>query len=127
MSDCVIDTSVVLAFVFNEPGRELAGRLFPGSLISTVNLAEFVTKLTARGMSEAQIQFELTQLNLTSVPFDSGLAIATGLLRTATSCLGLSLGDRACLGLALREKLPVYTADRAWAGLDLGVEIRLLR
>lgn len=48
-------------------------------------------------------------------------------LRLATRPLGLSLGDRFCLALGLERNLPVITADRAWAGLDLGVEIQLIR
>ncbi len=39
----------------------------------------------------------------------------------------LSMGDRACLGLALATGLPVVTADRAWRKLDLGIEVRTLR
>ena len=40
---------------------------------------------------------------------------------------GLSLGDRACLALAMRERSRVLTADRAWSDLDLGVELALIR
>jgi ribonuclease VapC len=44
-----------------------------------------------------------------------------------TAPLGLSLGDRACLALAILLRLPIYTSDRVWKKLALGVEIRLLR
>ena len=37
------------------------------------------------------------------------------------------LGDRAGLALAERLAAPVLTADRAWARLDLAIEVRLLR
>jgi len=34
---------------------------------------------------------------------------------------------RACLAMAMEMKLPVVTADRTWADLDLGVDIRQVR
>ena len=65
-------------------------------------------------------------LGVEVVPFSEAEAEAAGAL------LGvhrgrLSLGDCACLATARQHGLPVMTADRAWAGLDLGVEIRLIR
>jgi PIN domain nuclease of toxin-antitoxin system len=55
------------------------------------------------------------------------MARQTGALRPATKALGLSLGDRACLALARRERLPILTADRSWAKLDLGIPIKVMR
>ena len=127
MSRCVVDSSVVLAFLLQEPGQELAAKLLQDCIISSVNLAEIVTKLTANGFSETEMAEDLTHLNLVIIPFDQPQAIATGLLRKTTRHKGLSLGDRACLALALREKLPVYTTDKAWGDLNLGVDIRQLR
>lgn len=60
-------------------------------------------------------------------PFDTDLALRAALLRNSTRPYGLSLGDRACLALARREGLPVLTADRSWAKLDVGVEVVLIR
>lgn len=127
MISCIIDTSVVLAIVLAEPGCDLAAEIMPKSMISSVNLAEIVTKLIGNGYDPVQVEIKLAQLELVVSPFDQTLAITTGLLRRTTRHKGLSLGDRACLALALREKLPVYTTDRAWAELDIGVEVRLLR
>ena len=61
------------------------------------------------------------------VPFDEDLARQTGALRPVTKSLGLSLGDRACLALAQRERLPIVTADKSWAKLDLGIAIKVVR
>jgi ribonuclease VapC len=41
--------------------------------------------------------------------------------------LGLSLADRTCLAPAIERQAPLLTADRAWADLDLRMEIRLVR
>jgi ribonuclease VapC len=41
--------------------------------------------------------------------------------------MALSLGDRACLTLAIERNLSVLTADRAWAGLGLPIDIHLIR
>ena len=127
MSRCIVDSSVVLAFLLQEPGQELAGKLLQDCMISSVNFAEIVTKLTANGFSETEIAEDVTHLNLVTIPFDQPQAVTTGLLRKSTRHKGLSLGDRACLALALREKLPVYTTDKAWGDLDIGVDIRQLR
>ncbi len=45
----------------------------------------------------------------------------------STRSIGLSLADRACLALALQSKAAVLTADRAWAGLVLGLDIQVIR
>ena len=118
---------MVLAFLLQEPGQERAAELLQDCIISSVNLAEIVTKLTANNFSEVEIAEDLTHLNLVIIPFDQTQAVTTGLLRISTRHKGLSLGDRACLALALREKLPVYSTDKSWGDLYIGVDIRQLR
>jgi len=41
--------------------------------------------------------------------------------------VGLSFADRTCLATAKIEGATVLTADRAWATLDLGMVIRVIR
>ena len=40
---------------------------------------------------------------------------------------GLSLGDRACLALALKLNLPALTTDRIWENLNLSVQVQVIR
>jgi PIN domain nuclease of toxin-antitoxin system len=44
-----------------------------------------------------------------------------------TKPYGLSLGDRACLALAIDRNATVYTTDKVWKNLSLGIEIELIR
>ena len=127
MSSCALDSSAVLACLRNEPGGQIAEAAFTSSIISAVNLAEIVTRLLDYGHDEADA-IDLAKIGGYAVAdFDESLSLRAGALRSATRHLGLSLGDRACLALAERERLPVLTADRAWTSLDIGVEIRLIR
>ncbi|MEJ2597019.1 MAG: type II toxin-antitoxin system VapC family toxin [Anaerolineales bacterium] len=127
MSDYVLDASAVLALLNQEPGADLVQDALPHAVISTVNLAEIVTRLTAKGMPEAEIRDVLSLLGVESVPFDEESAIQSGLLYAGTHTAGLSSGDRACLTLAKNLNTIAFTADRAWQGLDIGVQVRLIR
>ncbi|MCL4189692.1 MAG: type II toxin-antitoxin system VapC family toxin [Rhodobacteraceae bacterium] len=123
----VLDTSAVLAALWGEPGSTRVDEVIGRACISTVNLAEAVAKLIDRGASDADADAVLAALGVAVIPFDRGQAVAAGLLRRATRGRGLSLADRACLALGLAEGLAVVTADRAWAGLDLGVTVEVIR
>jgi PIN domain nuclease of toxin-antitoxin system len=61
------------------------------------------------------------------IDFDRELAVGAAALLRPTSRFGLSLGDRACLALARLRDLPAVTADRAWAKLDLGIRVEVVR
>ena len=123
MSKVVLDASALLALLNAEKGAEVVQDLLPEAAISTVNLAEVVTRLSAVGMPDHEIRGTLALLGLEIMAFDEEQAFLAGLLEP----LGLSLGDRACLALAQATALKAVTADRAWEGLDIGVEITLIR
>lgn len=123
----VLDASVVLAVLFEEPiGNLEFGDLLEG-LLSSVNYSEILARCMDCGMGADLAERQIARLNIAIVPFDAGNARQAAQLREATRHRGLSLGDRACLALARREGLPVLTADRQWDGLDLGVDIRQIR
>jgi len=127
VSDVVLDASALLALLNRESGHEEVARIISRAAISAVNLSEVATKLAESGMPGEAIRDALEGLALETHDFGRELAFQTGLLRPTTRSRGLSLGDRACLALGQQLNLPVLTTDRAWEGLDLGVEVRLAR
>ncbi|MGH6877724.1 MAG: VapC toxin family PIN domain ribonuclease, partial [Rhizomicrobium sp.] len=58
---------------------------------------------------------------------DAQLARIAGGLERMTRNLGLALGDRFCLALAMSGKWPVVTTDRKWLTMDFGIEVILAR
>lgn len=124
----VLDASALLALLNGEPGSEqVANVIVDGAVISTVNLAEVVTKLSEIGMSEALIHDVLDSLGLEIVDLDFKQAYQIGLLRPLTRHAGLSLGDRACLALAQQLALPALTTDRIWQNLAIDVKVQVIR
>jgi len=127
MFDVVLDASAVLARLRNESGGDQVAPKLRTGLLSAVNLAEIAGRLMDLGQDERDAMQAITLLGVSVHPLDEALAYRAAALRPLTRHLGLSLGDRACLALALQEGLPVMTADRAWARLEIGVEVRLIR
>ena len=127
MRDCVFDASVVIARLRNETGAEVAEARAPSAVMSAVNQAEVITRLVDMGVEPTAAATAVSMLGIEIIPFDGAMAIRAGLLRAETRRRGLSLGDRACLALAEAMGLPALTADRAWAELDLGVQVVLIR
>lgn len=127
MPSAVLDASVLLAHISGERGSEAVPQLADDALLSAVNLAEIFAKLLERDFSDDEADATVYRYGFEVVPFDSGLARQSGVLRPITKALGLSLGDRACLALAQREALPVLTTDRNWTKLNIGVEIKMIR
>jgi PIN domain nuclease of toxin-antitoxin system len=121
----VLDASALLAMLLEEPGGDAVAGSLPRSVLSAVNLVEVLGRLARDGAPDEALMEVEVRLRPLTLPFDAGLAVeAARLIRVAR---GLSLGDRACIATAKRLGLPVITADKVWATLDLGVEVRLIR
>jgi PIN domain nuclease of toxin-antitoxin system len=117
-----------MAVLNQEPGAEqLSASLLSEAVCSTVNLAEVQSKLVGRGIRPDDAWLVALSPIHDSVPFDDEQAKTAGSLVAQTRSLGLSLGDRACLALALSLHAPVYTADRSWKSLKVGVRIHVIR
>jgi PIN domain nuclease of toxin-antitoxin system len=128
MSSCVLDASAILAVLQNEPGNEaLTDEVLAASVVSAVNLAEVQTSMVRRGVPPVEAWIRARVPVTQVVDFTEDQARVAGSLVAKTRTLGLSLGDRACLALALALTAPVYTADKSWKKLSLGVPIHVIR
>lgn len=127
MNRVALDSSAVLALILQEPGAETVRTALAGSIISTVNSSEVLQKLVEKGLRGDLASTALEQLEIATRDFTQEHAVTAALLRASTRDAGLSLGDRACLALALKEGVPVLTSDRDWLKVDVGVEVQLIR
>jgi PIN domain nuclease of toxin-antitoxin system len=118
-----------MGLIRGEPGADIVVSCLSRAIISAVNQAEVQTKLVSAGIDEVLAWWHIAEARCPSVPFDEEQArIAGGLVRV-TRPYGLSLGDRACLALAIQRKAAVYTADAVWKNLSLslGIEVNVIR
>ena len=122
-----LDASALLAFLFREAGHEQVGSLIEDSCLSAVNLSEVIARFVRDGHDAPTVLHRLTSTTIEIVPFATADAALAASLVPETRRLGLSLGDRACLALALTRKIPAVTADRTWARLQIGVDIQVVR
>jgi len=131
MSKPVLDASALLAFLFNEPGaHKVEKHLAQGAYISAVNLCEVWSKLADKGIDIATIEKSFYSSGLGQaleiVNFDQELAAEAARLHPICKRIGLSLGDRACLALAIHKDTVAVTADTCWNELRR-VHVELIR
>jgi ribonuclease VapC len=60
-------------------------------------------------------------------PVDEALALQIAELLPNTRSAGSSLGDRACLALALQLNLSALTVEKAWSKVSVDVVAQLIR
>lgn len=128
MNKAVLDASAILAVIFREPGAEkLTDEILESAIASTVNLAEVQTKLIQKGYDPDEAWVDALMLKQPPEPYTAEQAKIAGTLVSKTQSLGLSLGDRSCLALAIVLDAPVYTTEKIWKDLKVGVPIHVIR
>ncbi|CAN5145247.1 PIN domain-containing protein [soil metagenome] len=124
----VLDASAVLAILFGETGGDVVASVSQGAILSAVNAVEVLEKFVVRrGGTEGDAAVLIARLDINVVPFSNAQALLAAQWKPIFAGRTISLADRACLALAMDQALPVLTADRDWAKLDIGVDIRLIR
>jgi ribonuclease VapC len=123
----VLDASALLALLRSETGEGVVRDRIGESLISAVNWTEVVERRRVPDLPVEDLQEAMEAAGLGIVPFGATQANAAAGLKDPTRRLGLSLADRACLALGKLLDLPVVTADRAWAQLEVGIAVEVIR
>jgi len=124
----VMDSTALIAVVYQEPGYERVVEILDKSAISAVNLAEIINKLILRGSPAEAVRHALLRLELTVEDWTDDLAYRSAEFTPFTKSHGLSLGDRACLTLAKQLHATAVTSDRTWRRMpSLGVPIMIFR
>ena len=126
MIENVLDASAILTVRQNEKGQENVTPILETSIVSRINVTEVLTKLVEKGLSLEEAVEVFDSLDLQIVEFDKEQSLKTAELRPLTKHLGLSLGDRCCLSLAIIKNLPAVTADKNWASLNF-CQIKVIR
>lgn len=126
----VVDTSVVIARLFREPGGEwLEIAVDADSVMSEFNLAEVVRRQMRDGVAPEDALRIAQALGLDFVPFNQAIIAEMAMIFPFERRANLSLADCACLATAKHMRLPALTADKAWAEIagDVGVEVVVVR
>jgi ribonuclease VapC len=127
VAEAVLDASALIAFLRKEPGAEKVAAILTCSCISAVNLAETYGKMVEYGKPLDAIAHEVERLQIPVVPFDAEQAQIAASLWKKTRAVGMSLGDRACISLAMKTSLPAFTTEGDWLKCNLGVDVIKIR
>ncbi len=127
MTEAVLDASALIAFIRNEPGAEKVAAVLTASCISAVNLEETISKMIHYGKPLEDVSYQIERLRIPVIPFDGEQARMSASLCKVTRPSGLSLGDRACLSLALKLHVPALTTESEWLKVNVGVRVEKIR
>lgn len=127
VADAVLDASALIAFLRREPGSEMVATVLARSCISAVNLAETLGKMVEHGKPLEEAIYQIERLHIAVVAFDEQQARIAASFWQSTRKVGMSLGDRACLALALSTSSPALTTEVEWTKCNLGVEVVKIR
>ena len=124
----ILDASALITLLSEEKGHEVVASILPKSIMSSVNVAEVAKFLIEkRGLSKEEVSNIIHSLIEKIMPFDTKLALTSSDIISQTKSLGLSLGDRACLALAISNGYTVYSSDKIWSQLELDCKIVVIR
>jgi PIN domain nuclease of toxin-antitoxin system len=130
----IFDSSAILAYLLEEKELEVIEAALEGDgrQMTSVNYCEVLGKLIEKGMPADEADEAVRGLGVQFVNFELTLARYAAVMREGTRAIGASLGDRACLALAMRctqsrQAATVFTADPSWSRVKWPFKIVVIR
>lgn len=128
MSKIVFDSSAIIALFAKEKGYEFIKKHMKDAIISSVNIAEvYKYCIEVQSLTEEDIKHLIKMLDIRIIDFTNEQALITATLVGSTKKYGLSLGDRACIALAIQGQYSVITCDTIWQKVDVGIDFIMAR
>lgn len=128
MSKIVLDASALIALFAKENGYQLIKKYMKDGVISSVNIAEvykYCIEIQGLAEEDAKTLIKLSDIKIIDFCHEQALISANVIHKTKT--YGLSLGDRACIALAMLKNYSILTCDRIWQKLDLNIQFIIAR
>ena len=127
-SKIVFDSSALIMLFAKEKGYEIIKQHMKNAIISSVNIAEvYKYCIEVQNLTEDDCRSLIKLSGIKIIEFCEEQALITAKIIKKTKPYGLSLGDRACIALAMLKKHPVLTCDKIWQKVDLGIEFLMAR
>ena len=123
----LIDSSALLAVIYNERGMEKAQEYFENSYMSVVNASECFIVLNKNGMPFDIAQNLLESIISKFIPLEYNDAKIIAEVKNSNKDLGLSLGDSTCIAIGNKLDLQIITADKAWLQVQSKSKIICIR
>ncbi len=123
----VLDASALLCLLGDGRGADRVAAVLTRSVIGAANLAEAVATLRGHGLSLDEVHEALGGLDLDVRSLSTAQAMTIGDLHAVGGASGLSLGDRACLALAIELDAAIYTTNPALARAVVAVVVTDIR
>ncbi len=122
----VIDASAMLAFLHREPGHEVVREWLHNSAMSAINFAEVLQKLVEKPQEQRLLNAVVSNLRIDVLEFNRKHAEQVAAIYP-NAHRGISIADRACMAVAIQERLPIVTDDHEWEKLNFGLELIFFR
>jgi PIN domain nuclease of toxin-antitoxin system len=128
MSKIVFDASALIALFAKETGYEFIKKHMKEGIISSVNIAEaYKYCIETQGLTEDEAKNLIKLSDIKIIEFTNEQALISAGLIKKTKQYGLSLGDRACIALAIDGKHSIITCDKIWQQIDVGIKFIMAR
>lgn len=123
----VIDSSALLAIIYDEDGNKEVQKYFDQSYMSVINAAECLIVLNRNGMPMDVAKNLLESIINKFIPTEYNDTSLIADIKNSNLDIGLSFADCACISLGDKLGLQIVTADRVWTNAKCKSNIICIR